>query len=141
MVAEGVVDVAIGVLTGTHHGSRRVLISRRCKQTVWGGYWEFPGGKIEPGETARQCVAREFEEELGIAVCVNVALPVVKHRDAHGLVRLHPFYCRRRSGRPQDLQVAEHRWVFPNELRHYRFPPANQVLVQQLVVDLHSGDR
>ena len=127
------IDVAIGIVVESHGGSTCVLIARRPEQSVLAGYWEFPGGKVEPGETATQCLVREFQEELGVTIRPGLALRVIEHEYDHGCVRLHPYYCVRRTGTVQDLQVAEHRWVPLNRLHGYPFPPANEALINWLV--------
>ncbi len=137
MAPERLVDVAVGVLTRGMGQACQVLIARRCPKAVLGGYWEFPGGKIERGETARQCVAREFVEELDMVVFVGQSLPAITHRYGHGDVRIQPFYCLPRSNHPRNLQVAEHRWVPPSRLCDFCFPPANQSLVRQLIKELN----
>ena len=141
-MAAKIVDAAVGVLVEQREGARWVLIARRTMDRVYGGYWEFPGGKIEAGETAGQCLVREFGEELGLMVEVEAALPTVEHTYTHGRVRLHPFYCRRVAAdqqnprtlpEPQDLQVMEHRWVLAEQLRGFAFPEANAGLIEMLV--------
>jgi len=127
------VDVAIGILLAKQSGEYSVLIARRHDHRVLGGYWEFPGGKIQPDETVSQALVREFTEELGITVYVNQALPVTVYNYPHSPVRLHPFFCTLVSGQPQNFQVAQHKWVRPAELLNYRFPPANDRLIQQVV--------
>jgi len=120
--------VAIGVLTGP----QGVLIARRPAQGVLGGLWELPGGKVEPGEAPAQALAREFEEELGLAVAVGKALAPIEHTYAHGRVRLLPFWCRLAEDKPQTpvaRQVAEFRWVNPRSLADYPFPEANRGLL------------
>ena len=130
------VDVALGVLTAERAGGWRVLITRRREAAVLGGYWEFPGGKVEVGETARKCVERELMEELGLVVRVGLALPEIEHEYPHGRVRLQPFYCTYEAGRLRSLGVAAFRWVAPIRLRRYRFLPANVGLVERLIQDL-----
>jgi mutator protein MutT len=127
-----VIHVAVGVVVETRCGGCSVLITQRCEGAVLGGYWEFPGGKIAPGETPRQCVQRELREEVDLNVTAGVALPVVEHGYAHGWVRLQAFLCTRLSGEPRHVQVAQHRWVRPNELSGYAFLPANRVLLEHL---------
>ena len=130
-------EVAIGVLVEPapdaphpHAGQWRILIARRPHDGVLGGYWEFPGGKREPGEALAHCLAREFQEELGIAVHVTDALPALEHTYDHGRVRLCPFFCRRQDTQaPQALAVTEWRWIAPDALNDYRFPPPNAPLV------------
>lgn len=138
------VQVSIGVLVDLSQPSPRVLIARRRHDTVLAGFWEFPGGKIEPDESPRDCVIREFEEELGIRVVVDEAMPVIDHEYDYANVRLYPFYCRpdgadKRS--PQNLAVAEHRWVAPHELAAYEFPPANKGLVERVIQTLTRDAR
>jgi mutator protein MutT len=137
-----IVDAAVGVLVERRDGARWVLITRRMMDRVYGGYWEFPGGKVEDGETAAQCLVREFREELGLRIEVEAALPTVEHTYAHGRVRLHPFYCRRAAAdpgnpealqEPRDLQVMEHRWVLAGQLGGFAFPEANAGLIEMLV--------
>lgn len=131
-----VVGVAIGVVVEQQDGSGRVLITRRCRHSLFGGYWEFPGGKIESDETAEQCVVREIQEELGVTVRVDERLLEVEHQYEHGLIRLASFYCTLVSGKLRNLEVAEHRWVLSRELHNYQFLPANGTLLDRLVKDL-----
>ena len=131
-VLEQVIDVAVGVVVETRSGRSSVLITQRCQEAVLGGYWEFPGGKIARGETPRQCVERELREEVDLVVQVGAALPVVEHGYAHGWVRLQPFFCTRLSGQPRSVEVAQYRWVQPNQLCGYAFLPANRVLLDHL---------
>jgi mutator protein MutT len=145
MAAGNLIHVAIGILTEPAPGSGgvRVLIARRRDDAVLGGYWEFPGGKLEAGETAAQCLQREFAEEVGLAVTVGAPLPgaEIVHTYPHGTVHLQPFHCTRQAGadhEPRNLEVAEHRWVRPAELRQYAFPPANGNLIARLSEELDA---
>lgn len=117
-----------------------MLITRRPDGAVLGGYWEFPGGKLEPGETPEQALVREFEEELGVGVRVGRRLAVIEQRYAHGVVRLHAFTCRRVSGQLRDLGVSEHRWIGAGELSGYVFPPANRGLLDWLSAAVVRGE-
>lgn len=112
---------------------QQLLISKRLNTVAFGGFWEFPGGKIEADETAQECVVRELQEELGLTIEVGQALPVLEHYYNHGHIRLYPFFCKHRAGKPRNLQVAEHRWVRPSELSDYRMPPANEPLITQIL--------
>ena len=110
----------------------RFLIRVRPEGTVYAGYWEFPGGKCEPGETLEQTTARECLEETGLQVAVGALRRVIEHAYPHGLVRLHFFDCT-----PIDLAAeppSEHRcrWVKAEELRAYRFPEANEAIIEEL---------
>jgi len=126
-------EVAIGaIVENSYEAGPRVLICLRPKGVVLGGLWELPGGKIEPGETPAECLRREFEEELGLSIEVGRPLGPIEHVYDHAHVLLRPFLCRRLAGEPQDLQVAEHRWVGPGELADYTFPEANGRLMVEL---------
>jgi 8-oxo-dGTP diphosphatase len=133
------VDVAIGILVEPDSHGWRLLITRRPDTAILGGYWEFPGGKLETGETPGECLSREFAEEVGLTIEVGRPLPVIEHRYDHGHIRLHPFFCRRIDGELRNLHVAEHRWIRPGELKDYKFPPANEELMDA-IRQMLSGD-
>ncbi|MFG0275533.1 MAG: (deoxy)nucleoside triphosphate pyrophosphohydrolase, partial [Phycisphaerales bacterium] len=101
-----------------------VLISRRREGSVYAGWWEIPGGKIDPGETPEHGVLRELREEVGIEAEVTGALEAVEHAYDHARVRLHPRLCRLAPGSPEPrpIEVAECRWIPLGELGKYRFP-------------------
>lgn len=125
--------IAIGVLIERRGEGVRILISRRPDGAPLAGYWEFPGGKCEPGEAVEACLRREFREEMGIEVEPVEALEPIEHRYGHASVRLYPFLCRRADdSEPRPLGVAEWRWVRPDELADYTFPPANATLLPQV---------
>jgi mutator protein MutT len=127
-----VLEVAVGVLIR----DAAVLITRRRDDDRFAGYWEFPGGKLEAGETLEQCVVRELWEEVQLRVVPLEALPVVEHAYPSGTVRLRPFLCRDADpSRPQAnlLGVAEARWVRPADLAAFRFLPANGSLLDAVV--------
>ncbi|MEM8739259.1 MAG: (deoxy)nucleoside triphosphate pyrophosphohydrolase [Planctomycetota bacterium] len=115
----------------------RVLITLRPADTVLGGYWEFPGGKREPGESDHACLVREFHEELALPVEPTRALPVIEHRYDHRRVVLRPYYCRPLTDSPPIAQqVDAWKWVEPAELTDHRFPPANAALLARIAQDL-----
>lgn len=122
-------------------GTPEILISQRKSSSVYGGYWEFPGGKVEPGESAAQCAQRESEEELGILVEVVGELDVIEHEYAHALVRLHGIICKisPESGDPRALEVAAWRWCGLDELPWEAFLPANVRLITALNRWLRAG--
>jgi mutator protein MutT len=131
------VAVAIGIVAR----GGRVLVCQRREDPgdAFGGMWEFPGGKCEPGETPEACVRRELREELGIEVAPTAALAVIEHRYPSVHVQLHPFVCRLESGEPTAISAAEARWVDRGELGGYRFPEANASLLRELAgIDLGS---
>ena len=130
------IPIVLGVVRRRQAGRWRVLISQRPHNAVLGGFWEFPGGKIQPGETPQQAVQRELAEELGIQVAVEQPILSVEHDYDHGRVQLQAFYCRVVAGQPQALEVAAWRWVDADDLPRYDFPPANGPLIAAVVRDL-----
>src|SRR5262249_19876248 len=103
------------------HGDK-ILISQRPLKGLLGGLWEFPGGKQEPGESLKETVRREIEEELGIKVQVGKKLLEVDHAYSHFKITLHAHDCVYHSGKVQALGVRDWKWVRPLELARYAFP-------------------
>lgn len=136
------VDVALGVVVRPRGGApqvREVLVSQRKQDQVLAGMWEFPGGKVEAGETPAQCVVRELREEVGLGVMVQQPLARISHTYDHAHVRLRPFLCAWERGEAQPLQVAQCRWVTAEELAALHFPPANAPLLMWLRGYLLAG--
>ena len=107
----------------------KVLLSRRKKGTHLSGLWEFPGGKVEPGEDPRAALRRELEEELGILTSVGEIADVTFHRyDEAGKAVLLLFFHAVRdedSPEPQAIDVAEVKWAEASALDPAQFPPAD----------------
>jgi A/G-specific adenine glycosylase len=98
----------------------RLMIAQRPERGLLGGLWEFPGGKLEPGETLADCLRREIREETGADIEVGELLGVYRHAYTHFRVTLHAFWCRLKNGtQPQALEARELRWVGPNELSNF----------------------
>jgi len=110
----------------------QVLIDRRPQEGLLGGMWEFPGGKIELGETIEACIQREIQEELAIDVAVGDRLTTVEHAYTHFRITLNVFHCRHLRGTPQPLASDEIRWVNLNQLDQYPFPRANVAIIKAL---------
>ena len=123
------INVVAGVIR-RHDG--RVLITQRLADDTLGGYWEFPGGKVEPGEEPAAALKRELAEELGIDAEIGAEIHYIVHAYPDRDVRLHFFNARILSGEPQKLEVADFRWVELNELMDYQFPEADRPLLKQL---------
>lgn len=109
----------------------RYLITRRVKGHLE-GFWEFPGGKVRPGETLPDCLRREVKEELGVEVSVGEKLETVTWRYPGRTVVLHFFKCALAGSEitPQEGQAFA--WVAPEELERYKFPPADASLISRL---------
>ncbi len=108
------------------------LVRRRPAGTVYAGYWEFPGGKCEPGESPAQTAVRECLEETGLAVVVDRLRRVIEHRYPHGHVRLHFFDCVPLDPGAEPAAGSGCRWVQTAELGALRFPEANEPILEEL---------
>lgn len=112
----------------------RVLIARRPEGKAMAGLWEFPGGKVEPGELPEATVIRELKEELGIDVTEACLAPLTFA--SHGYEEFHllmPLYiCRRWDGMVTAREGQEVKWVRPVRLRDYPMPPADIPLISHL---------
>jgi 8-oxo-dGTP diphosphatase len=113
---------------------RRVLICQRPEGKMFPGLWEFPGGKLEPGETPEQALIRELREELGIDTQAACLAPLTFASHAYESFHLvMPLYvCRRWEGIAMAREHAAIKWVRPPELRDYAMPPADVPLVAPL---------
>lgn len=111
---------------------REFLISQRHANDTFGGYWEFPGGKRDRGETLTQCVLREAREELDIEITVGRKLFEIQKKYRDRTVWLNFFLCAYISGDPKPLESQEVRWVDVLKLHTFKFPPANRIVIQKL---------
>jgi 8-oxo-dGTP diphosphatase len=111
----------------------RFLIGQRSESFVLGGLWEFPGGKVEPGETSEEAALRECSEETGLAVEIAGEYPSQVHRYDHGAVELRFFACRPRE--PLQAPRSPFRWVARDELGKYEFPAGNRQLLKILLAE------
>ena len=119
-------QVAVGVIKNT---TGHILISLRDRSLHQGGLWEFPGGKIESGETPEQALARELKEELAITVLVATPLITVKHQYPDVAVQLHVYLVEQFSGDAKSCEGQAIKWVAPIELANHEFPAANQPII------------
>ena len=126
------VEVAAGVLL---REDGCYLIGQRAPDTVYAGYWEFPGGKVEPGESPAQALIRELDEELGIRTKVACLAPLTfashTYDDFHLLMPL--YICRRFEGTAHGREGQAIKWVRSKALRDYPMPPADEPLIPFLM--------
>ncbi|KPC34582.1 Uncharacterized protein ABJ99_4689 [Pseudomonas syringae pv. cilantro] len=120
------VHVAAAVIRGSDD---KVLIARRADSQHQGGLWEFPGGKVEAGETVEAALARELQEELGIVVAAAHPLIKVCHDYPDKQVLLDVWEVSAFTGEPHGAEGQPLAWVTPRELAGYEFPAANQPIV------------
>ena len=122
------VEVAAGLIC--HEG--RYLVAKRKAGVHLAGFWEFPGGKREEGETLEECLRRELFEELSIQVDLPKPVRTIRHAYESQTIELHFFRCVIEAGTPAPLDCDELRWVLPHEMLDLRFPPADQPIIEAL---------
>jgi len=111
----------------------RVLIARRPNRGLLGGMWEFPGGKLEPGESREDALAREIMEELGAGIQVGALLGEYKHAYTHFKVHLYAFYASLNGSEPVAFEASEVRWVTPGELKDYPMGKSDRLISNDMV--------
>ncbi|MGX5723265.1 (deoxy)nucleoside triphosphate pyrophosphohydrolase [Shinella zoogloeoides] len=113
----------------------RILLAQRPEGKQLAGLWEFPGGKVEPGETPEETLIRELDEELGIATKIPCLAPLTfashTYDDFHLLMPL--YVCRRFEGTARGREGQAIKWVRPKALRDYPMPPADEPLIPFLM--------
>ena len=134
--APNVIPVAAGLVF--HHG--KLLITQRRPGDHLGGLWEFPGGKVEPGETFQHCLKRELREELGIEIDIGDEIEEITHAYPEKTVRLRFFHCALRSGEARPIHCHALAWVTCQELAQYAFPAADERLLKTLQIAAHLWD-
>ena len=111
----------------------RILITQRKADDTLALHWEFPGGKIESGESLETCLVREIKEELGLTVRIIYFFKMIEYEYEAFRIRLHFFRCIPVKGKARPIDCKELRWVHPRELGKYRFPPATSPIVGELM--------
>jgi 8-oxo-dGTP diphosphatase len=111
----------------------KYLITQRPPTASLPLLWEFPGGRVEEGETDEQALARELKEEMAITVEVGERVIHVEHSYEHYDIDFCVYRCKLRSGEIKHLRVHAHRWVRPDELDEYEFPAADEKTIAKLL--------
>ncbi|MFT5691874.1 MAG: 8-oxo-dGTP diphosphatase [Oceanicoccus sp.] len=120
------IHVAVGVIVNE---AKKILIALRPKQSHQGGLWEFPGGKVEDGETVEVALSRELNEELGLIVSSSRPLLTIHHEYTDKCVVLDVCWVEKFVGVANGREGQPIRWVNAEELSEYRFPAANHDIV------------
>jgi A/G-specific adenine glycosylase len=94
--------------------------------------WEFPGGKVEKGESLVECLAREIREELGTGIRVGNAIGIYQHAYTHFRITLHAFNCKLRGGKPRAVEAAKLAWVLPEALADYPMGKVDRQIAKQI---------
>jgi 8-oxo-dGTP diphosphatase len=135
-MSKALLHVAVGVI---FNADKKILIALRSPSAHQGGLWEFPGGKVEAGESVQQALRRELNEELGIEAVVGDPIVQVRHNYPDKSVLLDVWAVKEYSGKLIGKEGQPIRWVAIPELPDYDFPEANQAIVQSLIDGL-GGD-
>ena len=128
-------SIAIGILRNTKN---EVLLGKRTKGSLM-GYWEFPGGKIEPNETPEEALFREFQEELGVEIGRSKQMEPIEYHYDHYDVLLVPYKIIDYIGYPSGLEGQELIWCATDQLREIGIIPADLSLVEELIAELKSA--
>ena len=111
----------------------KILIAQRKAGSYYGGWWEFPGGKIEPGETMEECLVREVREELAVEIRPRKLIRKTPHTYPEREVMLHFYLCDFISGTPARIECDDFRWIEPKEFTAFQMLPADKDIIQDLM--------
>ena len=125
-------DMPLLVAAAVIFDGDKVLLTRRPDGKRHSGYWEFPGGKVDPGESPEEALCRELREELDVEARVKGIYEVVYYRYDWGPVLILAYRCQLITDRLRDLGVAEHRWVLPSDMMNFKILPADQPIIDRL---------
>ena len=124
---------SIRVVAAVIEQSGRYLITQRRPTAVLPLLWEFPGGRVETGETDATALKREVKHRLGVDVTPGELISFVTHPYEKYSVDLHLYECELRSGEPAAVNVADFRWVPSSEFDRYEFTPADELSMSKLL--------
>ncbi|MDC9514829.1 8-oxo-dGTP diphosphatase MutT [Pseudoalteromonas sp. Angola-30] len=123
-----IVNVAVGVIKKNN----AIFICKRADEQHQGGLWEFPGGKVEAGESVFAALKRELSEEVGITIHSSSQLMVIEHDYGDKCVKLDIHVVSNFSGEAHGAEGQPSEWVTINELSNYEFPAANAEIIEKI---------
>ncbi|TQI78854.1 8-oxo-dGTPase [Serratia fonticola] len=129
-------NIAVGIIRSPQ---QEIFITRRAADSHMAGFWEFPGGKIELGESPEQALKRELLEETGIHVCRAQRLEVLEHHFTDRIVTLNFYLVEEWQGEPYGREGQPMRWVKQADLREDEFPEANASIIKLLVAQASTA--
>ncbi|WHY20268.1 8-oxo-dGTP diphosphatase MutT [Paenibacillus sp. G2S3] len=125
------IQVAAAII---HNEEGQILIARRRQGKSQAGLWEFPGGKIEQGESIADCLQRELQEEMGIMILPYESFGMNEHNYGELTIQLIAWKAQYQGGVIDLVDHDEYRWMFPAELGQFKFAPADIPFVERLMV-------
>lgn len=131
-----IIDVVGAVIVEKRQGVPRIFATRRGPGKAMAGFWEFPGGKIEPGESERVALSREIAEELQCTISVDARVTTTEYAYDFGIVRLSTHWSTLIDGRPTLTEHSEARWLSVAELNSVQWAPADVPAVERIIEQL-----
>ena len=130
--------IPIEMVTGVLIHQGKIFIQKRLENDVWGNLWEFPGGRLKPGENPEEALCREYLEETEFQIGKLKKIMVVNHGYTRYRVTLHCYYCAIINGKttPALHAAQESRWIKPSELKKFAFPAGHRKLIATIQDDL-----
>jgi A/G-specific adenine glycosylase len=123
--------VVVGLIRRS--SDQKILITKRKKDQLLGGLWEFPGGKVRDNESHHDALIRELYEELNMTVCVDDFICTAKHAYSHFKITLHAYYCSVSNTDSFLLKSADdYRWIAPEDVAQFAFPKANRLIFSHI---------
>jgi 8-oxo-dGTP diphosphatase len=120
-------NIAVGIITNTNS---QILITKRPEHVALGGYWEFPGGKLEAGETARAALEREIREEVNLVIVEAEWIETIPYSYPDKNINLHVFHITQFTGHAICAAgQTDLRWVHADALHNFEFPTANKAII------------
>ena len=123
------IDVGCAII----YKNDRLLIAQRCLEDSFGGYWEFPGGKREDGESLEECLVREVLEELDVQIRPEKPWGCREHEIKDRKIRLFFHFCEWEKGDPVAKECKGFQWVSREDVRQYSFIPGDMEILEDLI--------